>query len=406
MKRTLILLAAALGLALTPASADNLSLRTVVIDAGHGGKDPGAVSPDKKSYEKNFTLDIAKRVSSKISAAYPEINVILTRSDDTFISLDKRATIANKANADLFISVHINSCGKSAPEGYSVHVLGQSHKQGSDLFAANMEICKRENAVVALDENYNPDEMGFDPNDPESYIFMAMMQNAYLEQSIQFADIVAKKLKSGPFKNNRGVSQDPFYVLWKTSMPSVLVELGYLSNSDDLYALRQSTNRDKIADCLFEAFKSYKARYDATLAVKKAEEASGSKPVIVPKPEEQAKPAQQKPAPVVVAPQEKKAEPARADTKPAVQKPAEPASDAVRYGVQVFAVSNKLAAKDSRLLGYTPVVIRREGDKLYKYILGVSISKETAKAEMKKIKEKYSDCFLVEIRGERIKRIQ
>ena len=204
MKRTIYLLLA-LFLASLSSGAQNLSLSTVVIDPGHGGTDPGAVSKDGKTYEKNLTLDIAKRLSDKIKADCPGVKVILTRDKDKTVALNDRAAIANKVGADLFISIHINSTAKSSPNGYSVHVLGKSSKKDRDLFAYNMDVCKRENSVILLEDDYTTKYQGFDPSDPESFIFLQLMQNSNLEQSLEFAQQVSDNLKGGPIGVNRGI---------------------------------------------------------------------------------------------------------------------------------------------------------------------------------------------------------
>ena len=173
---------------MTGVHAQNIGLTTLVIDAGHGGTDPGAVSRDGKSYEKSFTLDIAKRLSEKINAECPGVKVILTRDSDKTVALNDRAAIANKAGANLFMSIHVNSSPKTGPNGFSVHVLGQSSKKDRDLFAYNMDVCKRENSVILLEDDYSKKYQGYDPSDPESLIFMQLMQNSHLEQSLEFAD--------------------------------------------------------------------------------------------------------------------------------------------------------------------------------------------------------------------------
>lgn len=387
------------------ADAKNPGLHTVVIDAGHGGKDPGAVSSDKKTYEKAFALDIALTLADKIEKEYPDVKVILTREDDRFVELNRRAEIANKADADLFISLHINACGNKTANGYSVHVLGQSSKKNRDLFAANMEICKRENSVVTLyEDDYSTKYAGFDPSDPESFIFMQMMQNSHLEQSIQFAQIISQKMKSSPLRTNGGISQNPFLVLWKTAMPAVLVEMGYISNSDDLWTLRQTPNREKIAECLFQAFKSYKLQYDSSMSIRRSTSVSETKAEEAPaKPaaQQQAAPAvkeeavveQKAPAKVEAAPAEVAAKPA---TQPAQTKPA--AESGVKYGVQAFAVSRTIPEGDSCFLGFKPVVIK--SGSINKYIIGVSSDLDTAKQNFAKIKTKYSDAFMVKINAD------
>lgn len=336
-------------------AGDHLRLSTVVIDPGHGGKDPGAVSSDKKAYEKTFTLQIAQAVADKIRAAYPDVNVVLTRSDDRYVTVGGRADIANQAGANLFISVHINSNAKASPSGFSVHVLGQSHKQGTDLYANNMDIVRRENSVILLEEDYTTTYGDFDPNDPESYIFMNLMQNANLEQSVRFAQLVENNLKGGPIKNDRGISQDPFLVLWRTAMPAVLLELGFISNANDLAVLKSADDRDKIAERLFQAFKEYKAIYDGTVDV--------------------------------TAP-ETKTTPKESDTV---------------YAVQIFAVGKKMDPKAREFLGYTPKII--PGTRLYKYCIGVSDTVEGARKNLPSIRKKYPDAFLVKITGDVITRI-
>lgn len=405
MKRTIYLFLAAF-FACFSAGAQNLSLSTVVIDPGHGGTDPGAVSRDGKTYEKTLTLDIAKKLSDKIKAECPGVKVILTRDKDKTVALNDRAAIANRVNADLFISVHINSTAKSSPNGYSVHVLGKSSQKDRDLFAYNMDVCKRENSVILLEDDYTTTYQGFDPSDPESFIFLQLMQNSNLEQSLSFAQMISEGLKGGPISANRGVWQDPFLVLWKTSMPAVLVELGFLSNSTDLETLKKATERDKLAARLCKAFKKYKAQYDGSVALDV--EAPAAKPAekVTDKPAD--KPAEK----VADKPAQKPAE--KAADKPA-QKPAEKAADkpadktpekaaaktdalGVRYGVQIFAGSRKIDPKDKSFLGYTPVIV--DTGKLFKYIIGVDPSLEKARENLSVIREKYPDAFLVKIEGE------
>ena len=348
-----------LSVALT--AGDQLRLSTIVIDAGHGGKDPGAVSQDKKTYEKTLTLDIAKTLADKIRAEYPDVKVILTRSDDRYVTLNDRADIANKAEANLFISVHINSNAKASPNGFSVHVLGQSSNKNRDLYAGNMEIVSRENSVILLEDDYSTTYGDFDPNDPESYIFMSLMQNSNLEQSIRFAQLVQKHLTDGPIKTDRGISQDPFLVLWRTAMPAVLLELGFISNGNDLSALRTQDDRDKLAQRVFEAVKEYKGIYDGTLDV---------------------------PAPDGV------------QKVPAVRREEQGTSPGTAYAVQIFAVRRKMDPAAREFLGYTPRIIR--SGELYKYYIGVSDTKAAAKKELPAIRKKYPDAFLVKIEGEKV----
>ena len=368
MKRTISLFLAVL-VSTALWAGDHLRLSTVVIDPGHGGKDPGGVSRDKKSYEKTFALEISLALADKIRAAYPDVNVVMTRADDRYVTVGGRADIANQVEAELFISVHINAVDSSSPNGFAVHVLGQSHKQGTDLYANNMDIVRRENSVILLEEDYTTTYGDFDPNDPESYIFMNLMQNANLEQSVRFAQLVEKNLKGGPIKNDRGLSQDPFLVLWRTAMPAVLLELGFISNANDLAVLKSADDRDKIAERLFLAFKEYKAIYDGT--------------VEAPAPEGTRRP-----------------DTTTLQTQTAPKTTGE--NDTV-YAVQIFAVGKKMDPKAREFMGYTPKII--PGTRLYKYCIGVSDTVEGARKNLPAIRKKYPDAFLVKIAGDVITRI-
>lgn len=385
---------------LAAAAQTGLSLTTVLIDAGHGGKDPGAVSRDRKTYEKTLTLDISRRLASKIRKAYPEVKVVLSRDSDTFVSLDGRATRANNVNANLFISIHINAATNTSANGYSVHVLGQSSVKDRDLFEYNMNVCQRENSVIMLEEDYSTKYSGFDPTDPESFIFAQLMQNAFLEQSLRFAQDISDNLKGGPIRNGRGIWQDPFYVLWKTSMPAVLVELGFISNGEDLSRLRNENDRDDIAERLFKAFATYKANYDRSMTldvpaepVKPAEPAVVEKPAEPVKAEEPAKPDE----PAVV---EKPAEPAEPEK--AAAGSAAPDKPAVLYGTQVFATAKLFDKDDPRFLGYEPVIVRFGN--LYRYILGVSENEDEAREIYRTIKTKYPTSYTVKVVGEEVTR--
>jgi len=348
------------------ANDGKLGLKTVCIDAGHGGKDPGCVSKDKKTYESRVALDVAKRLSEKIKAAYPDVKVVMTRTTDTFISLGDRADKANKNNADLFISIHVNTVSSSSPNGYSIHVLGQSSKKDRDLFAYNMNVCKRENSVMMLEDDYSTKYQGFDPSDPESFIFFNLMQNAHLEQSLLFAEDVDKAMSAGPMRNSRGIWQDPFFVLWKTAMPSVLIEVGFMSNPTDLTVLKSENGREQIAEALFKAFGVFKKRYDGSVNAGAAEKAA-------PKAQEVAKPA--------------------VETKK---------STAV-YGTQVLASGKLMKDNDPFFKGYIPV--RVKSGNIYKYIIGTAPSADKAREHYSKIKKSFTGSFLVAVEGDNVKRI-
>ena len=347
-----------------------LGLNTVVIDPGHGGNDPGCISKDRKTREKDLTLDISKRLAGKIRAEYPEMKVLQTRNTDVFIPLVQRAQIANSAHANLFISIHINATTGTAANGYSVHVLGQSSKKGRDLYSNNFNECARENSVILLEDDYSTNYQGFDPNDPESSILFSLMQNAYLEQSLMFADDVNRALKPGPFRTSRGVHQDPFLVLWKTAMPSVLIECGFISNLNDLSTLRSAAKLDEIAEGIFKAFKQFKTDYDRSLnvAIPQSAQTSSAKPS-----EPEASKASEKPT----------AEEARAT------------SDGPWFGTQILALSRRLADDDPAFHGQKVTAVR-DGN-IYRYIAGCSADRKEALAESRVLKKTFPDSFLVRV---------
>ena len=355
----LLLLSGGYRMSAGPSGQTQLKLKTVVLDPGHGGKDAGCVSRDGKVYEKNLTLSIATLLGQKISKAYPDVKVIHTRSTDKYITLNDRAEIANRNHADLFISIHINSFSTTSPNGFSAHIFGRSSGKDSDLFRGNMELCRRENSVILLEEDYSTKYQGFDPNDPESFIFFNLMQNAYYEQSLLFAADVEKELSKGPITHSRGISQDPFYVLWKTAMPSVLLELGFISNSSDLRIMNSASGKEQLASRLFAAFSEFKKKYDGSLDISTAQAARPSEPDMSAQNNE--------------------------DT---------------QYGVQILVLSKRLKAGDKALKGYKPEIFR--SGNLYKYIVGVSSSEAEARDTYKSVKRKFPDSFPVKISGGKV----
>ena len=378
----LVLWAVLLSASIVPYGAfaqDRLKLSTIVIDPGHGGHDSGCISLDKKTYEKNIALDISKRLAKKINESLPGVKVVLTRSDDTFVTLSGRADIANDINADLFISIHVNAQAKgTSANGYSIHCLGQSSVKGNDLFSKNLDLCKRENSVILLEDDYQTRYQGFDPSDPQSYILFSLVQNAHLEHSLVFAEDVANAMKGGPISHNRGVSQDPFWVLWRTTMPAVLVEVGFMTNANDLKALRSPEDRDRIAENLLKAIKTFKKRYDSSTSTATAQERP-SKPESAQETKTESKP----------------------EPKPETGKVAEPSG--VIYGVQVLATSRKMKASDAFFKGYTPLEVR--SGKLYKYILVAGDDLSAVRKKKKELDKKFPGCFVVSKDGETVTRI-
>jgi len=225
-------------------------VNTIVLDAGHGGHDTGALG--KNSREKDITLAIVLKLRDYIRDNMKDIKVILTRSDDTFVELYRRARIANENKADLFISVHCNSTKSTSAYGVETFVMGL-HK--SD---ANLAVAKAENAAILLEDDYVEQYDGFDPNSPEGNIFFNMMQNAFLDNSLAFAGKVEHQLVDNLHMLNRGVKQAGFLVLYKTAMPGVLVETGFISNPKDEKFLLSEKGQDQIAGAIFKALRDYK----------------------------------------------------------------------------------------------------------------------------------------------------
>lgn len=232
------------------------ALKTVVIDPGHGGKDPGAIGPGKTN-EKDIALVVALKLGDYISKNYPDVNVVYTRKTDVFLELHERAEIANKVKADLFIAVHINSSPNTEVYGTSTYVLGLHRTE------ANLEVAKRENSVINLEDNKDQ-HYEFDPNSPEGHIIMSMKQNAFLDQSIDFASKAESQLENYAKRKSLGVKQAGFYVLYKTTMPSILAEIGFISNPEEEKFMNTVKGQDLIATALFNAFKDYKTELEGS----------------------------------------------------------------------------------------------------------------------------------------------
>jgi len=231
------------------------ALRTVVIDAGHGGHDPGAIGKGG-TREKNVVLAIALQVARSIKATHPEMRVILTRKTDVFVELHERSAIANRNKADLFISIHANALRRRDYYGTETYTMGL-HKSEQ-----NLEVAKRENAVILQEKDYEKTYKGFDPNSPLAHIMLANFQSAFLASSLNFAAKVEKQFTNAD-RVSRGVKQAGFIVLWDTSMPSVLVETGYLSNASEERFLRSDEGQETLAKAIFKAFEQYKDERDA-----------------------------------------------------------------------------------------------------------------------------------------------
>ena len=244
----------------------NNQIRTIVIDAGHGGHDPGNLGTKRyKKTEKHIALDISLKLGEYIQKEFPDINILYTRkSNDQFLELWERTELANSNNADLFISIHCDAFTNSNACGPSVYVMGMSKLK------ANMDIAMKENAVIYLEDDYKEKYDGFDPNTPESYIVFSLTQNTFLEQSLKIAQEIDYQFENrkknhpddlvdaGCSVNSRGVKQAPFYVISRANMPSILVEVGFLTNPNEEDYLHSEAGHEYISSAIFRAFMEYK----------------------------------------------------------------------------------------------------------------------------------------------------
>ena len=345
-------------------SAD-LRLHTVVIDPGHGGKDPGTMSADKKTTEKTLALKISRMFAARIREAYPEVKVVMTRDKDVLIPLNTRAKIASDADAQLFISIHINGIARKSVNGFTAYILGPSNKSNYDSYEVNMEVCKRENSVIYLEDDITAYK-DYDES-PESQILLQLMQNAFREQSLAFAETVSQHMGKNPFKKNWGVMQGNFAVLRRASMPAVLLEFGFMTNADDLAILRSDEKIRTMVDRLFAAFAEYKTNYDKSVTI--AEPA----PKAEPKSEGEGKPA------------------AKSGT-----------TSAVYYGTQVLASSKKMAPGDKFFKGFETEAVRVGN--LYKYVAGADEDLGKARENFSRIKKVFPDAFFVKVEDSQITR--
>ncbi|MEN9609581.1 MAG: hypothetical protein RLZZ628_395 [Bacteroidota bacterium] len=252
--------------------ASEYRLKKVVIDAGHGGHDAGcsgtfiiSKTKEKKSvthYEKNNTLKMALLLGGKIKKKFPDIEVVYTRSTDVFVELDERANIANKAKADLFISIHCNSTDGNPVHGTETYTLGLHKKE------ANLQVAKRENASILLEKNYKQKYAGFDPLSTEAYIIFNLIQNNYLENSVRLAQLVEEQMQEID-RNSLGVKQAGFMVLKATAMPSILIETGFLNHSTEGLYISDEKGQEHLTDAIFNAFQKYKKEVEIIPTVEK-----------------------------------------------------------------------------------------------------------------------------------------
>ena len=230
-------------------------IATIVIDAGHGGKDTGALG--KTSTEKSLNLSVALKFGAYIEENMPDVKVVYTRKTDKFVELSERAAVANRNNADVFVSIHCNSTeGTTTARGAETYVMGESKNE------ANLKVAKKENAAILLEDNTDAYD-NFDPNSTEAYILFSLSQSLYQHQSLNLADKVQKQFTNKVGRHDRGVQQAGFLVLWKTSMPSILVELGFINNLKEEQFLKSEKGQTQMALALYRAFEQYKREFES-----------------------------------------------------------------------------------------------------------------------------------------------
>lgn len=330
----------------------------VVIDAGHGGKDGGAVRGKYK--EKDINLGVALALG-RLLEKNKDVKVIYTRKTDTFIGLNNRAEKANKAKANLFISIHTNSTESktTTANGVSIYILGLAKSK------ENLSVAKRENSVILLEDNYSSKYEGFDPNSPESYIIFEFMANKYMEQSLQFATFTQKNIATSAKRRNRGVHQAEFLVLKNTSMPSVLIELGFINNPTEAKYLVSQAGQNSLANAIYQGFEKYKYDFDKK---------QGSKQITTSKTN------------------------STNSGKQGSNKNGE-----VKYAIQILTSDKKLATNSSHFKGLSPVEYYKDGNN-YKYIYGLTTNSQKIADMKKRVTPKFKDAFVVKFRdGERIK---
>ncbi|MHA7128997.1 N-acetylmuramoyl-L-alanine amidase family protein [Algoriphagus namhaensis] len=230
-------------------------MKKIVLDAGHGGKDPGNIG--SRAREKDINLAVTLLVGKYIEENLPDVEVVYTRKDDSFPTLKERPQIANNNKADLFVSIHSNSAANRSAYGTETFVMGTKH------FEANFDIVKRENSVILLEENYEENYEGFDPTSPESYMLFNLASKVNFENSLSLADQIETQFRDRVGRKSRGVKQGPFYVLWTPSMPSVLVELGFLSNTEEERFLMSKQGQEYMASAIFRSIRDYKECIEA-----------------------------------------------------------------------------------------------------------------------------------------------
>lgn len=358
---------------------------TLVIDPGHGGHDAGALGAISK--EKNINLAVALRFGKYVEQNLPEVRVIYTRTKDVFIPLNERANIANRANADLFISVHTNAlpAGKVA-RGFETYTLGMHRAKD------NLDVAMRENSVISMEKDYQQRYQGFDPRSSESYIIFEFIQGKNMERSVDLARMIQRGVCDGANRPDKGVHQAGFLVLRETSMPGCLIELGFITTPDEERLLNNDSRVDDIARGIYEAFAKYKNKYDKSVSV--PYRAKDSEEVNIPKivPDQESAPKTR----AVTRGKQPKREEATPEQPKRVEKKVKKAevADAPVFKLQIFVGSRNLRKGDAHFKGETDYDSFQEGN-LVKYTLGASTNYNEIYRLRKEKLDKFPEAFII-----------
>ncbi len=351
---------------------------TVVLDAGHGGHDAGAVGSFSK--EKNINLRYALLVGDMIKKNIPDAKVIYTRDKDVFVDLNERARIANRNKADLFVSIHTNSSKNAKANGMETFTLGVSKSK------ENMEVAMLENSVIKLEEDYETKYEGFDPNSVDSYIMFEFMKDQYTDRSITCADFIQTKMIQTSKRNDRGVRQAGFLVLRATAMPSVLVELGFISNKDEEKYLNNNDNQVKLATAIFNGIKEYKHELDKKSVNSNSEElkAEVTEPIEVAQPKKD-----------LEAKEENKGELTKEKEEITPNSTLLTPNSEYEYEffIQYLVSKNNYNADNAVFKGHAPTKILNENN-LYKYLIG-PFDVNTVFNKRNEITKHFPDAFIV-----------
>lgn len=386
-RRYILYISICLGLLTSPFGISSAIAKdfVVVIDAGHGGHDPGAVG--KISKEKNINLNVALKLGKQIKKNCPDVKVVYTRERDVFIPLDRRAEIANDAKADLFISVHTNALANNrVAKGASTWTLGLAK---SDV---NLEVAKRENSVILYESDYKTRYAGFNPNSAESYIIFEFMQDKYMSQSVHLASLVQRHFRNTCQRVDRGVHQAGFLVLKASAMPSILVELGFISTPEEERYLNSEAGTTTLADGIFRAFLAYKREQEIRQ--------NGSSNTILP--EDVPEPVRQEATDTTVNEAPESEELPKEVTRKTSQRPqqvekvisSQTEHSGIVFKIQILTSSKPLAQNDKRLKGLKGVDYYKEGG-IYKYTYGDSPDYNKVLRTKRTIAAQFKDAFII-----------